>query len=525
MTQHPELDGDEHDDEVEQLAETNGQTPSPRGEHRDSSTFLFGRRFSSRSSRSRGSQLSRPGVDVDVRPPPTGITRDWQRYYRGFSFTQAALKLFDEMVIEPGYSISCEIDGETDEDMKTALELWADNCVIHAGEPHHDLIHLLKQLPSKRRGKPAAFIEKVGTEDDPDVLAGLMLLDPSTVTMYTRENQTLLVQPKDTIGDPEHPRTPGGEPAAFVQYDSESLTGSSGFDRDSIPFAADDVVKLTWDPDDGHVWGSTIWEAIGWAIDGLLEVIHDREASIRMAGWPHRIYSGDWTQDEANEFADAHEKGESSAFEKEDEDADSFAGRVDYVPEGSVEIETVTGDVPDLDSTIRDYIEAIFSPLPVSKLKIAYEEDINQFVAEPQMEKDDRYIDSERRYLERKFEPIFQEKADELAGGAYEGDVEWRLAQPEDENPLEREDFDADRFSTAVGAFADFVQSGADTIFPPELVYWLANVDPEEFHDELDLGELDSLRDGEAPDMEPPGDEQGEDAPDEDEPEAGDESA
>lgn len=439
----------------EQLAD--GE-PDPKGEHRDESDgFLFGYRAGNRAG------TGGPGVTVDHSDAPASISENWQDYYKDFPLTRAALSSFDSMVVEPGYRITArDGDGERDEDMSEALELWANNCVIHAGEWGHDLRALLGQLPSKRRGKGTVFVEKVGTTDDPDATAALMLLDPDSIRIYKREDQNILVQPDDNV-DSDHPRTDDGKAAAYVQYDDE-LAGYS--DKEPIAFAADELVKLVFDPDEGAAWGTSIFESLGDRIDSLQKKLDDRDLAIEQTGHAHRIYSSEnWTMQEAKDYAKAHRNGEVSANNTDTEG--QFAGRVDFVND-AVETDVVHGEVADLEDPVRDDIEQIFSLLPVSKHNIAYADDINQFVVEPQQENDDRRVDDERRYLERKIEPVLEEKADELASGdEYDGEVTFAIESPPEDNPLNREDFPRENLKAFTEAWARYKKSGADVDLPP----------------------------------------------------------
>ena len=478
---------------TEQLApsrdDVDEEEPDPRGEHRVHRkdreeggliTYLLGHRTPSPST---------DAVDTLERMPPEKIDEYWQEYYVSFSLTRAALTIFDEAVIEPGYKIRAEdANGERDEDMEEALKYWAQNCVIHAGEPGHDLGKLLGKLPSRRRGKGTVLIEKVPVDGDPDAIAGLMSLPPSTFKILTRERQPILIQPDDDV-DGDHPRTPDGRAAAYVQY-HEDLSGYD--DKEEIAFAADDIIKLTYDADDGEVWGRSVFEACRERIDALRQKLSDRDYAIRQTGYAHRIYSSDsWSKDEAEAYAEAHKDGDVSAEYGPDGKTESdgggektsFAGRVDFVP-NTVNVQVESGEVPDLEGAIKDDIEQIFSMMPVSKFKIAYEEDINQFVVEPQADKDSMLVESERKYLERKFEPVFEQKADELANGdSYDGEIHFSIEPREDENPLRRESFPSENLDALVSAFRDYVEGGVDMHLPPGAFAELAGFDLEELVD------------------------------------------
>ena len=439
-------------DDAEQLAPDD---PAPRGEDRDG--FLV-----SLISGGSSSRRSTPTVATDTALPPARMADDHESYYH-HPLVKASYTLFADTVLEPGVRVTASKGGETDEEMQSALRLWSNNAAIHAGQTGQDLSVLLHDLITHRPSKGTQFMELVGTESDPSSLAALMLHKPETFKQFRRENQNLLVQPDDNV-DRNHPRTPSGDAAAYAQYDDE-LTGYA--DYDTIPFDQGDLVKFVYDAEPGDLWGTPIYETIGRYITSLRQKFRDRDIAIRQTGYPHRIYSSEgWTKQEAETYADAHKEGDVSAGPDLDNDyKESFAGRVDFVP-SQVDVSTESGEVPDISDAVRDDIEMIFSVLPVAKLKVAYEEDLNQFVAEPQMAKDSLLIDKERRYLEGKFQPIFERKADELAGGSYSGTVRFHIEASPETNPLQREAFPAENLDTLSSAVNNLYSAGA----PPELV-------------------------------------------------------
>ncbi|WP_330633708.1 hypothetical protein [Halocatena halophila] len=494
---------DSSNDSAEQLAPDD---PAPRGESRDTGTasvftYLFNRDSSVASSAT---------VESERTDPPTTMDRHWNNYYKGFPFTRAALQNFSRSVAEPGYQIraTVERDGErvTDDEMSEALRKWASNCAIHAGEINQDLSVLLRENPSQRRGRGTALLEKVGTEGDPNALRALVYHDPSTFKIYRRENQNVLIQPDDDV-EPDHPRTPPtenhpeGAAAAYVQYDDD-ITGYD--DIEPIAFSQDDIVKFVYDADVGECWGSSIFEACDDRIDALKQKWEDRDTAIHTTGHPHRIYySPEWTHSEAGEYATAHREGDISVW-ADDEDRGTFAGRVDFIGGGDMEITTEHGSVADIEDAVLDDIRAIFSVMPVSRFKIAYEENINQFVIEPQQDDDDQRVDDERRYLESKFGPIFEEKADELAGGEYDGEVSFRIEPDKEDNILQRESFPRENLEALGSFFRDYYSSGAASDFPPGYLGELLGTNLEEIQEEYGFEpeqftteEIDELAPGE----------------------------
>ena len=479
-------DADADAGEEEQLAATqsNPYDVEPKGERRSGffSSYIdpiLGRDEQSKTSR------SRTGVDVSV--PQEHLNTRYNEYVKTKPLVKAPLLIFNDAVAEPGWMVEAKIDGESDEDMTEALELWGQNCVVHAQEPGHDIAKLVEQIPEKRRAKGTIFIEKASTRGDSQSIGGLMMLDPASVKVFSRENQPILIQPDDDV-PPDHPRTEDGKAAAYVQYHD-----SLGFkDKESIAFSADEILKITYDPEEGSAFGTPLWVTIRDNIDRLTQMLEDRGASIRMNVQPWRTISNEnWTYEEANRFLKKHFDGDVSTWlESDSKKKNTFAGRVDAIPH-QIDVEEHSADVPDIDDAIMDEVRAIFSVMPVSRYLVAYEERINQFVVEPQKERDDRDADKERNVIREYLEPVFQEKADELADGdEYQGEVTWKIEQPVDENPLSRDSFDAEQWATLA---EPLLNAGA----PLSVAYELAGMDREEFEgedwesDPLELDEHD----------------------------------
>jgi len=468
------------DAQQEQLA---ADDPAPRGEDRDAGFLVsvFGNSFSgsrvtnsTTRSAAQSSTDEAPKIEAVRSTAPSGINSDHHDYFEHpeLGFTRAGLKLFALTVTEPGYRLEATQDGETDEQMQNALRRWASSCAIHGGERDQPFETILQRAPIERYSRATGFIEKAGTRENPRALSALIYHDPGTFTQYLRKNKTVVIQPDDRV-DRDHPRAPRGDgetvPAAYVQYDS-----ASGFDTDSVKFAADDVLKLTFDTEPGETWGTRIWEGCGSRIDALVKKLKDRDASIETVGHNHRIYSNEnWSMDRAEEYATKHKSGDVSAGPRVADHSNdregyrqSFAGRVDFVP-SDLDVTTVEGKVADIDDAVKDDIEAIFSVLPVSKPKIAYATDINQYVIDPLDDMDGRLIDEERRTLEWIFEkPVFQAKADELAGGvagdgAYSGEVSFSIESEPASNPLQRSDFPRENFEAAAGSVESLLKAGA----------------------------------------------------------------
>lgn len=470
--EHDATDGDANG-QTEQLAPDD---PDPRGEDRDAAAgYVLGSLTSTTPTRTTGDTVA-----VESSPPPDKLGSHLLEY-GDFALVDAALQIFADTVLEPGYRVTATVDGETDEEMQEALETWARNCAIHAGQTNQDLGVLLDRLVKRRRKSGTEFMELAGTKGDPDALGALVLHNPATFKQFTRADQTILVQPDDEVAD-NHPRTPAGEPAAYVQYHDDL----SGFDdRDAIAFTQDELLKFVYDANPGDFWGNSLYDKIGTHIDSLRQMWGDRDMAIHQTGHPHRIYfSENWSLRDAKDYSRAHENGEVSAREDTGADDDGrFAGRVDFVSD-EVGIETADAQVADISDAVMDNIQSIFSVLPISRFQIAYEENINQFVVEPQQENDALRVDQEREYLRRKFEPIFERKADELAGGTYGGEVEFRVEPSEDENPLRRESFPRENLDSLTGLVDTLARNGALPEGVPAAILDHVGMDTEEIAEE-----------------------------------------
>lgn len=511
------------DGDTEQLATTveTDVELEPKGEQRQSSGGLFGY---FRADRDETPYTRASGVGTDITIAPEHLDVRYHQYVRTVPLVYSPLSIFGDAVTEPGWTVEAKDGDETDEEMTEALELWGQNCAVHAQEPGKDIITIVGDIPQKRRGKGTLFYEKV--RDSDGNLAGLMALKPSTMSTFARKDQPILVQPDDDV-PADHPTTDGGKAAAYVQYHNDR---DDFEDETQVEFTVNDVLKITFNERDGSAWGTPLWVTIREHVDGLYQKVRDRNTSIRINGHPWRVIQNEhWDEQQAQSFLKAHFKGDFSTWlsdlipsgserkrgphDKKDRE-NTFAGRVDAVPH-NLEIDEYAGDVPDIADAVMDDIQNIFSVMPVSRFKIAYEEKINQFVVEPQDQKDERNVVKERHVIREAIEPVFQEKADELAGGDYSGEVTWKLEQPTDENPLERESFDAD-------AFATFVEAGNKYQMPPKFFEWVAGVDREEFDpewnpDELELNESDEqVQQQFEAGQEDEGDEESDDGPEDD---------
>jgi hypothetical protein len=538
-------DTSDSDGGTEQLAPDD---PDPQGQARENEHHR-GSLFRLLSPRSNSRPRSTTTVETEPAHPPAKITKYWEEYYHGFSLSGAPLRIFNEAVAEPGYRIEATIERETDETdddgdpitetvtdegMEAALRTWASKAAIHAGNIDEDLSELIHIFPARRRGKGTVLMEKVRPESG-DGIRSLMCHDPSTFKIYKRENQNVLVQPDDDV-DSDHPRTdpteehPEGKAAAYVQYDDDL---NDYDDDDPVAFAADDLVKFTYGADEGDAWGTSVYASVDERIESLQIKLRDRDASVRLVGHPLRVYSSpQWTPDEAREWAENHRDGELTSRKQErrrkrrehgvanpedeyDPGDNPLANSTEFIG-GELDIEVRQGEIADIGDAVLDDVRMIFAAMPVSRFRIAYAEKLNQFVVEPQFTDDNRRVDQERRYIERKLHPVFEEVADALADGdEYDGDVSFRIEPAPASNPLAREDFPRENLNALTESVKELLNAGADTALVRAILddsgYDLGDIedeygetyDPEEFAPEMGGEETDSNDDGERTDSEP----------------------
>ena len=346
-------------------------------------------------------------------------------------FVWKAYDVFANEVWEPGYRLEGPDEtvayfmGEQDDLDASPPEGtpeggFLENCGVFAGEKQQSFYDVGKAATFQRRMRGTVLVERLKKDsDDPESeISGFYFIRPETVSAEVYPNQNILIDPEDTDVDGVEV-TKRGEAAAYIQFDDNSILGRKGtFDDDEeIPLSQNDVHKQVLNPGIGDdpggeqgIFGTPGLEPISEDIAEYLQIKRDRATAI--SNKAHGI----WLIEHGREVVDLGT--ERQLIEWDDDSMDDFEDNLSdidpggYVTfDGSVSPERVDGDVPDLESTIQNYIDDIFSGLPVSKYKVGFEDDINRDVTSEQSDSDQQMVEEEREYQERQWTKEFKEVA------------------------------------------------------------------------------------------------------------------
>jgi len=344
------------------------------------------------------------------------LERYWE-LYTNVPIVREPIRSFSGEVMEPGYYVDAE-----NEELKEELEDWLEACAIISGESDQDFGELARKSIIQREVKGTCLIEKVYTEEDDDVIYGFKLMKPETVRAFTYPGQSVLLDPEDEelaekAGDTKTRNfdarwsdytlklTDKREPAAYVQYDEE-LT--SNIDRQyQIPFRRDDIIKMTRDEDVGEIFGTSRLAAAENRIESLLKKLDDNDKAIESLAHPFQLFqfgSEDdvWEPSKIDSFMNAHRD-------------DDFEPGMKQGVQGDVSVETVSGEVAEIEEFLQFDINWIISEMPLPKYALGgFEENVNQFVSRSQETRIEKQISEARRELQDKFTSVLQDKAQEL---------------------------------------------------------------------------------------------------------------
>lgn len=345
---------------------------------------------------------------------------EMQQYWRAFEtvpFIRQAITSFAREVIEPGWWIEADND-------KTAEELakWLRKACIIEGEKREDFAFLLRKTVVQREVRGTAIIEHVPDSSDRDAIAALKMLNPETVTAFTKPDTTLLWEPDENSEAPSDvPRTDDGDVAAWVQFHDDTRWG----DHEQNPFSQDDITKVTRDADVGEIYGTSRLESVLPRIDSLRTKLSSLDQAIESKAWPTWIFQfgnpdDPWHPDEIDDFMNG-------------QDSSNFTPGTKHGVQGDIEVETIGGEVPDIEYSIKYDINHIISVMPMPKAATGFAEDINQFVTRFQNERIRRQVREARRELESDFEEVLEMKAEEL--GLNTDGLQLRIAPPGGEDP------------------------------------------------------------------------------------------
>jgi hypothetical protein len=348
---------------------------------------------------------------------PSDDIEDFRDLYENNPIVRTSLRTFVQEVLQPGY----EVEGASND-----LEEWVSECAYIGAQRDQDLYLLLKQALLDREIAGSACIEHVPAEEDEDRLAALKLFRAETVRAYTKPGQNILVHPDDDFdGVSDYPRTADGDLAAFVQFD-DSIGKFK--EKNERRFAFDDITLITRDRRTGDVWGTSRLKAVQKRAEGFIEKLDDSDEAVKTMSHPHRVLRfGDeehpWSDDEIDDAIDEY-------------NLENFEPGMSTGLPFDVEVEELSGELPELRDNIKTDIDVIMSGMPIPKYELGgFEENINQFVSKSQERRQQQQIEEARRELEREFTPILQEKAEEL-DGVDSDDVELVIEpDEEDEQP------------------------------------------------------------------------------------------
>lgn len=335
------------------------------------------------------------------------MDENWD-FFKDVPIIREPIRAFATEVVSPGVSVEAGSQEAIDK-----LEDWLSNSAILHGEVDRPFRLFAKAVIIQREVRGTVFVEKVMTEGG-EGLYGFKGLPAHSVRQYTRPNQSVLLAPDD---DPSRfeakgfkegsiHRTDDGDVAAYVQFD-DKLNGFS--ERSPIPFARDEIIKLTRDADFGEVSGSGRVEAVDDRINSLLAKLDANDEAIQSKAWKFWLFlmgtgeDGPWDPDDIDDFMANH-------------DEEDFSPGMKQAVQGDIEIETISGEVAEELDTFLDFdVNWIISAMPLPKYALGgFEENVNQFVSRSQETRIENQIQEARRELEDEFTPVLKQKAEEF---------------------------------------------------------------------------------------------------------------
>lgn len=194
--------------------------------------------------------------------PPSDDYLQYRNLYYTFDIIGAGLDILASEVSRPGFYIDVSINTSADAEgvdidaddaeaaTKQALEAWADECAIHAGETGQSFQPLLRQIARDFYRDGDAPLELAW--DDPEEgnrLLGLKPIDPATLSYVTYQGSSMLVRPDDDDPPNKTPTNARGENAAYVQYpDIDSSVFYDPNEEEEIYLSQTDVVRIPRNP-------------------------------------------------------------------------------------------------------------------------------------------------------------------------------------------------------------------------------------------------------------------------------------
>jgi len=447
-------------------------------------------------------------LDVDRKEPERGDIEDWVTEYEENPLIRIPTQTFTSDVLEPGHRVNVDADEiptvsddyfDEDlrgEDLDDALELWLESAGIVDGEFGHDLSDVLEKLIKDCLGRRGTGMTEI-VYDDRVKQERIMAIRPikvETVTAYTREGKNILLRPDDANEDSDFdsgfsftlpgrssnesrdtlPKTAAEETACYVQYDD----AISSWDKNEVRLAQDDALKIAHDADTGEVFGLPATATVYDRANSIRQQWADLDQALTAVAYQH------WVAQVATDDVDEAEQ----LLNGFDPSNPEKINVVNY----DVEAEAIGGTMPDIDNTLKQEIEYVLSAFPVPIYRIGFEGDINRDVTSEQSDDYQREVSDWRNDLAQEITGVLERKAEEmLADGADVPPVELVIAHRESDNPLEREDFDADAFVSLMQGLKHYAGTGGSpqSVMPPEYVLdTVLGVDADEVLDSVEAG-------------------------------------
>jgi hypothetical protein len=354
--------------------------------------------------------------DFDRTEPPRDQMRKYWRQFETTPIVRKPITSFASRVIEQGYYFSYPEEVRDDKELRRKMRHFAQSCGIVEGEVNQDFTILAKKKVIQNEVRGTSLTEKVPDTNDDEVLAGLKLVNPETMEVVTRPNQAILLAPDDNE-NPEWediPETEDGRAAAYLQDIYETRNTVFNYDKitsegvNKVPFTRDEIVKMTRDADVGEVFGTSRIEAVSDRVDGIKQKLDDHDEAIASKAYPLWLFmfgnpeTGIWDRDDIRNFMESHEMS-------------NFHPGMKQGVRGDVEVETISGEVADIAESLEFDVNWIMSAMPLPKYSLGgFGEGVGQVAGVAQQSNVQRQIRETREELERKFEPVFQEKAMEF---------------------------------------------------------------------------------------------------------------
>lgn len=470
----------------------------------------------------RNTRIDMVSSGVDEIDPPEDID-EYEDQAESTGIVRKNLNKFTNDVWEPGFrlegpdaTVAYFMGVDEDEDapsMPADVEMpeggFLSQSFIYGGEKRQDFYFGAKETTKQRwvRGTVLHELLKADREDPESPIHGFRFIPPETVYPRVISNTNILLPPDEDalpddidLGNVE--RTPRGEIAAYVQFDDNSILGlrGSGFeDTDEVPLSQNDVGKQTLDVGIGDpnervdgIFGTSVIEGITEEISEYKSIKRDRATAIKTKAY------GIWTAQFNKEIHELPD-GSVEIVEWDDSDMDALTSDIEdsgpgdiITHDGNVEPDRLEANVPDLDDTLKHYVEDILAPLPAPKYKVGFSDDINRDVTGEQNDDYTQTVAEEREYQERYWTQIFRRVA-ERNGLEAEG-LQFKIGPKPSDSPVESlTQEEIDKFATyAEGLAALAGQGGPRTLVDTETLLTDIAQLPEDVAEEV-AGDLEPV--------------------------------